>query len=191
MSRLLLIVSILFGVLLLGCSEDEEVAGTTVPATKTPGVTMTPDAWQTHSDTASGLSFEYPAGLKVSGSSVEVTGKDGVVRIHRIITIETSSGLPGASLAIAPNPDGLTLKEWIEANPGWTSEPTETTVAGRPALLFPLNASGEAKPVIYFSLKDNVISVKRIPSNTQDGGSKPVVSEAEFDRLLGSIRVAS
>jgi hypothetical protein len=199
----------LLAALAVGCSSDEEIVDTTAPASGSPAATAsrtptgtatappsgtstpTVTGWQEHSDTATGLLFEFPAGLNVSESSVDVTGKDGVVRVHRIITIETPSGLPGAALAIAPNPDGLPLQEWIEMNPGWTSEPTATSVASQPALRFPLNASGEAKPVIYFAYGGFVISIKRVPSNTQNDGLKPVISETEFERLLASLRAAS
>jgi hypothetical protein len=191
MRHLLLLIAPLLLAFAFGCSGDEEVISTTAPASGTPEITPTPEDWQTHSDIASGLSFEYPADLKASESSVDVTGKDGLVRTHRIITIETSSGLPGASFAIAPNPYRLSLKAWVESNPGWTSEPTAIIVAGQPALLFPLNASGEEKPVIYFAYGEYVIGVKRIPSNTQNDGLRPVISEAEFERLLASVQLAS
>jgi hypothetical protein len=183
-------------ILAMGCSKDEEISGTTPPPSGTAKTTPTPTGasgvWQKYLDTATGLSLEYPQNLKITEETSELSARPGLPAIEqRGLTFESAEGLPGMGIAITPNPTGLSLEDWIRTYPGWSSEPTEVSIAGERALRFPINAMGEPNPVIYFAYTNYVVSVKRIPSNVQSDGLRPVMTESEFQRLLTSMRVTS
>ena len=157
----------------------------------TPPVTASvgPTELVTYEDPGGKIAVQYRRDLSVKEEEIELMGKSGNPPVlQRIITFSSTTGIPGVRLGIAPNPSNLTLDEWVTTYPGWSTEPTESTVAGERALIFWIGELGEPDPVIYFQHSGTIFGITRFPSNTEVGGElKPVVSEGEFQAILSSI----
>jgi hypothetical protein len=78
----------------------------------------------------------------------------------------------------------MPLREWINTYPGSPGDPSETNVAGVPALLYESDQEGNGNPTVYFGLSGFVFSVRGAVAVTiQPAG----ITRDDFDRVVGSI----
>jgi hypothetical protein len=143
-------------------------------------------------DLVLGFSLAHPGDLNTKEETFDLSEKGAAPAItQRILTFQTASGLPGMRIGVAPNPIGFSLEDWVSTYPGWPSEPSELVVAGKRALLFPINQLGEGNPVIYLEHAGYVYGIAQIPSSTNvNGVSKPVLSESDYQTVLDSLRLS-
>lgn len=151
----------------------------------------TPAGWDVYADPEAGFSFPHPGGLTLTEQSYDALDKSGSNNVRvRTLSFRRPDGTPAISMAIAPNPNSLTLEEWIRTYPGWPSEPQNVTIAGEPALLFETNQSGQLYPSVYFRRGDSVFSISGNVFGASELGvsSPPGITESEFQRVRDGFR---
>jgi hypothetical protein len=168
-------------------SPDATVAPTATPApTRTPA--PPPNDWETYVDPELGFSFPHPKGWTSSTEYYELPETKGNPEVLlRSVTFRDDAGHPTITYAVAPNPAGLTLEDWIASYPGWPSEPGHTTVAGQPALIFEVNQLGERFPGVYFEFEGNVISMSGNVYGAGGDAVPPSLTESEFREVIDRI----
>ncbi len=168
-------------------------AAPTVMPSPTPAPEPSPDSipadWQTYTDPALGFSFPHPSGLSVSERFFEFPEKNGNPAIQvRTLTYTSEKGLFTLGLAIAPNPNALSLEDWVKTYPGWPGQPTETAIDTEGALLFPIDQQGESFPQIYFRHGDYVFTFQANVYGHQ--GLPAALRESDFQLIIDEFRLA-
>jgi hypothetical protein len=172
----------------------DQLPTATEVATKTPGaVTETPEqtptpatALDVYIDESAAISIPYPKGNTTEERRVELPGKDGIpAATARQIIFFNDQRVVTMSVAIAPKPMDVGLKDWIKSIPGWPGDPNETTVDGMPALLFGVDMIGAANPTVYFEQDSNVVAIR---GNVAGGEGVPgTMAEDDFMLIVASV----
>ena len=159
----------------------------TAPATPTPEP-YPADTWTRYTDSELGFSLARPEGWVLSEQTLEYPPKNGNPAVQvRALTFKTAKGLFTLGLALAPNPAGLSLEDWVSTYPGWPGQPSNLVVGGQPALRFPIDQQGERFPQIYFEHEGVVYTVQVNVYGHQ--GKPPSVSETDFQRIIEEFRL--
>ncbi|MFQ6019687.1 MAG: hypothetical protein ACE5KW_02915 [Dehalococcoidia bacterium] len=157
----------------------------TVAATPTP----LPDGWQIYLDRELKFSFPHPQGLTVSVEHSDLPERNGNPRVRfRTMTFSDAEGVPALSLTIVPNPNDLTVEEWVTTYRGRPSEPQAVTIGGEQGLLFPIDTMGEQSPHVYFRHRRFVYDLAANVHGSEERGHPPVLSEADFQRVVDGFR---
>lgn len=166
----------------------EATAAPTPTPSPAPEPTATPGDWSLYADPELGFSFERPNNWALSEESVEYPPKNGHPAVEvRLLSFRTAKGEFALGLALAPNPGGLSLADWVSTYPGWPGEPSNLIVDGRDALLFPIDQLGEHFPQIYFEHEGVVYTVQLNVYGHQ--GKPPGMSEEDMQRLIDGFRL--
>jgi hypothetical protein len=211
MTKLLLIVPVLLGMLLAaGCSSDEEVIGTTAPASGSPtgtasttpsatattavSGTPTPTAtavvspitsWDTYTDAATGFEIPIPQNAVRGDKTVELPAKNGYPAVQqRLISFSNEDGSGLVGVGVTPNPGALPLEDWIRRYPGWPSEPTPVTIAGEQGLRFSRNVMDEPADFIFFAHAGYIFELSGNVYGTPEAGYGPTITKADFDHVI-------
>ncbi len=145
------------------------------PPAQTPAV---PDDWATYLDAELGFSFPHAPGL---------TSSEDFPHDAKRIVLRDTFGVVAFSVVASPNPDGLTLEEWIKTVPGWPTEPPDwlpsepeaIAIGGETGLLFRIDQVGQPNPTVYFGHGDYIFSVR---ANFGVKGSP--LNEADFQHVV-------
>ena len=165
----------------------------TATHTATPAPTAEPGGWATYRDPELGFSFPLPAALTVSEESVDLFGKDSDPAVSmRSLTFRDSAGVRALDLGIAPNPDELTVQEWIDTYDPCASsadsdlpQPERITIAGQSGILCPIDQLMQPNPRVYFESRDwQVFVLVGNVNGIPESGFPPALSEAEFQRVV-------
>jgi len=168
-----------------------EPNGAAVP-TATPTPTAEPGSWATYRDPELGFSFPLPPELTISEESVDLFGKDSDPAVSmRSLTFRDSAGVRVLDLGIAPNPDKLTVQEWMETYDPCASsadsdlpQPESITIAGQSGILCPIDQLMQPNPRIYFQSDGYVLVIVANVNGIPESGFPPALSEAEFQRVV-------
>jgi hypothetical protein len=169
-------------------------APTPIPPSATPAPPSPaplPDGWEIYVDPERGFSFAHPPGLTLTEQLFDQTDNSGQrVGQVRALSFRHQSGTPAISMAVAPNPNSLTLEEWIRTFPGWPSEPRPVTIGGESALLFETNQMGQRYPGVYFRHADVVLSISANVYGASELGvsASSGISESDFQRVMDGFR---
>ncbi len=154
----------------------------TVAATPIPSPTTAPEGWTVYTDPELGFSFPYPLGLTLSVEFFDLQPEDAKLSVRqRTLIFRNAAGATAFGVGIVPNPNNLTVEEWVKAYPGWPSEPQAVTIGGEQGLLFPINQVGDPYPTIYFSHSGFIFIIGGDLSGR--GFPSPGITEADFQRL--------
>ena len=167
-------------------AESPTAAATVSPSSKTPA-----DGWEVYTDPQVGFSFPHPPDttVEVHISDLPQTQSHPAVDT-RTLTFSNGEGVPAVSLFIVPNPDSLSLEHWITEYPGCCfGKPETVTVAGEPALRFPEDAL-DHNPTVLFRDGGFIFGLAGFVASVPESPAAPILSEADFQRILASFRYA-
>jgi len=95
------------------------------------------------------------------------------------------------SLFVAPNPDNLTVEQWLDTYPGCCSgKPQAVNVGGETGLRFPQDAL-DNNPTVVFRHNGFMFGLTGFVSSIPDSGSSPVLSDADLQQVTGGFRFGS
>lgn len=175
----------------------------TLTPTPTPAVTPTPspapDAWTTYEDAELGFSFPHPEGLTISEDFFDLFGKGEASTVRmRALTFRDASGVRVLDLGITPNPDGLSVQEWIDTYDPCAStfnpdlpQPEGITIAGEAGILCPVDQLNQPVPRIYFRHGGHVFVLIANVHGIPESGFPPAFSETDFQRVIDEFSFGS